>query len=730
MITKIFTVSEKIDVQRTFLIFTFLISLASGIIAQTVQPTPPPQDDDVVKISTSLIQLDVTVTDRSGKPITDLRADEMEIYENGEKQEITNFSFISSIRQQKVEGGKKQKDPASVAVPVPTRELRPEQIRRTIALVVDDLSLSFESAYQVRRALRRYLDEQMREGDLVAIIRTGAGIGALQQFTSDKQMLNAAIEKVVWNPRGRGGISAFAPIEDIPESIRVEDEEDQKAREDFEDSIDDFRGSIFARGTLGALRYIVNGMGELPGRKSVIFFSDGFTVYSKTEISSTVMDFLRQLVEMANRAAVVFYTIDARGLQYTGVTAADKINPTPGRVGAILSERSGQLFDTQQGLAILAKGTGGLAYYNKNHIYEGVREALDDQSYYLVGYQPDSDTFDPNRRRFNKLEVKVKRPDTLVRYRSGFFNIEDSVIAKRPPANRTQVQQLNHAIASPFAINDISLRLNTLFGNNAQGSFVTSLLHIDARDLKFTEGPEGAKHGVIDILAISFGDNGVPTDTVAKTFTFDIKPAAFEHVLKEGFVCNFTFPVKKPGAYQFRVAVRDSQSDKVGSASQFIQIPDQTKKRLNLSGILLENFDSDQWRSFSGETATLPASAESKTIKPTDPFNDTAIRRFKRGTVLRFGFEAYNAKSDMAGRPNLKSRIRVFRDNNLVMDGQSLPVEFTGQADPRRVKSGGAIALSKDMPPGEYVLQIIVTDDLGKESRKTASQFVQFQIVE
>src|SRR5205085_8129921 len=91
--------------------------------------------------------------------------------------------------------------------------VKPEQVRRTIALVVDDLTLSFESTYYVRRALKKFVDEQLQDGDLVAIIRTGAGIGALQQFTTDRRQLYAAIEKIRWNPVGNGNIGAFAPLE-------------------------------------------------------------------------------------------------------------------------------------------------------------------------------------------------------------------------------------------------------------------------------------------------------------------------------------------------------------------------------------------------------------------------------------------------------------------------------------------------------------------------------------
>ena len=118
----------------------------------------------------------------------------------------------------------------------------PEQIRRTIALVVDDLSLSFESAYQTQKALKKFVDEQMQDGDLVAIIRTGAGIGALQQFTSDKRILYAAIEKVKWNPwhrwrqrvcpdRGRRRHIAAGPIaSDAARRIAASDRDRADAR--------------------------------------------------------------------------------------------------------------------------------------------------------------------------------------------------------------------------------------------------------------------------------------------------------------------------------------------------------------------------------------------------------------------------------------------------------------------------------------------------------------------
>ena len=708
----------------------FIVAFALSAFSQTPTPTPP--DDDVVKISTTLIQLDVTVTDSKGKVVTGLKPEDFEVYENGEKQKITNLSFVSSVRE-KTEPVKNPKD--KTAVPIPPTELKADQIRRTFALVVDDLSLSFESAYQVRRALKKFVDEQMQDGDLVAIIRTGAGIGALQQFTSDKRQLYAAIEKVLWNPLGRGGTGAFAPIRDN-EKIQNdnESEEDKKAREDSENAFEDFQSATFATGTLGALRFIVNGMKELPGRKSVILFSDGFKLTQRNEQgfseTGSVLNFLRQLVDTANRASVVFYTIDARGLQTTGITAEDSVSSDPQRLQQILSDRSGELLDTQAGLTYLAQQTGGFAVINNNNLGGGVRRILDDQSYYLIAYAPDSDTFDAKTRKFNKLEVRVKNKDLKVRYRSGFFNVASENVVKKT-IKQTPLQQIQTALTSPFAVNDISLRLNALFGNDAkEGSFMRPLLHINAQDLKFTDEADGMKKAVFEVLAVTFGDNGVPIDQIGKSYTIKAKGDDYKRILKDGFVYYFTLPIKKPGAYQFRVAIRDAQAEKVGSASQFIEVPNLKKDHLTLSGIVLENLNEVQWQAFLSGSPETAGKQTDAPIAATNPMTDTSLRRFKRGTVLRYGFEVYNAKLDAAKKPNLTSQIRVFYGGQMIFEGKTLPVEIAGQTDLERIKATGAVSLATGMKSGDYILQIIITDILAKEKRKISTQFVQFEIAD
>jgi VWFA-related protein len=639
--------------KKFFLTFALLFCFAFVVAAQTPAPTATPaaaEEEDVVKISTTLIQIDVTVTDKNGKVVTDLKPEEVEVYENGVKQNITNFSFVSNVKTTEEKPAATAKPDKNALPTPPTAAIRPEQVQRTIALVADDLNMSFESVYYARRALKKFVDEQMQPGDLVAIIRTGSGVGALQQFTSDKRQLYAAIERIRWNPAGTGNVGAFAPIQSsgaTGESSSSSSGDDDGTDADegggsgsTETGFNNFRESVFAVGTLGALRFIIGGMQQLPGRKSVMLLSDGFKLF-ETEAggataSSRVLDYLKRLVDLANRSSVVVYTLDPRGLQTTGIKAEDDVSGLSGdQIEEQLSSRRAQLFDTQEGLTYLARETGGFPIINNNDLSGGIRRILDDQSYYLVGYQPDESTFDAKNARFNRLQIKVNRKDVRVRYRSGFFGVSDEQ-AKKPEQNLTPQQQITNALTSPFATGSIALRLNALFGNDAKdGSFVRSLLHVNAKDLKFTDAANGVKKAVFDVVAVSYGDNGLVADQISRTYTLEVKPDRYKKILEEGFVYFFTFPVKKPGAYQLRVAVRDEQqAASLGSANQFIEVPNLKRQRLTVSGIVLENLTAEQWQKFQG--ATLQSAASSgAAVDATNPLffaalparHDSSLRR-------------------------------------------------------------------------------------------------------
>src|ERR1044071_9620161 len=181
----------------------------------TTQTQSPPDVDsqDVVKITTSLVQVDAVVM-KDGKQVTDLQAGDFEIFEDGKPQPITNFSYISNVPNARA--GAAAAPPAKTkdktTPPIPPAVARPQDVRRTIALVIDDLGMSSQSISDARRQARKFVSEQLEPNDLVAIIHTSGEVGALQQFTTDRRGLYNAIDRLGWYPCSRAGLHVFPPL--------------------------------------------------------------------------------------------------------------------------------------------------------------------------------------------------------------------------------------------------------------------------------------------------------------------------------------------------------------------------------------------------------------------------------------------------------------------------------------------------------------------------------------
>lgn len=677
----------------------FLLGLMAAF-AQTPQPTAP---DTVIRINVNLVQVDAVVTDSSGKPITDLKPEDFEVLQDSKRQQITNFSYIST-HDPSTARAKPSPAAKKGAPPVPPARIKPQDIHRTVALVVDDLGLSFESIGRVRSSLKKFVDTEMQPGDLVAIIRTGAGIGALQQFTADKRMLYAAINRVKFNAMGRVGISSFAPLgSDEAEGAAAMAE----------------RNEIFSVGTLGAIRYVVNGLRELPGRKSVVLFSENLKLFNADGMSQRVMDEVRHLTDAANRSSVVIYSIDPRGLQVHSLTAADDTRGmNPRQIARVPMQRSAEEFRSREGMALLAQDTGGLFFYNRNDVGGMLREVIaDSEGYYLIGYHPDASTFDPRtgQPKFHKVSVRVKRAGLHVRTRSGFFGNSDRGVE---PVAHTRQAEIAHALTSPFSTGKIPVRLTPLFTNGPKGSYLNTMLYIDGKNLRFTDEPDGWHKAVIDIVAVTFGDNGQPVDQSDRTYTIRVKDDAYQKA-REGLVYAVSHPVGKPGAYQMRVVVRDATSEEVGSASQFIEAPDVSKGRLTLSSVIVKE-----------QQQTGPATPEHPEgqVATNNIMGSAAVRQFRKGDQILYGYEILNAETDSNQKTQLESQTRLFRDGQQVYEGKPNPLPMNGQQDPKRLVAGGTMKLGAQIAPGDYVLQVTVTDRLAKEKFRTATQWMDFEV--
>jgi hypothetical protein len=474
---------------------------------------------------------------------------------------------------------------------------------------------------------------------------------------------------------------------------------------------------MFLTGTLGALRYVIDGLADMPGRKSVVLFSEslprmleaGQTPYS---------DSLRRLTDNANRASVVINAIDPRGMQSFVATAADNVRP--GQVAALAARRESEMFRSQEGLGMLARDTGGLFIKDNNFIDEALNEVVaDTEGYYLIGYHPDSATFDSKTGEplYHKVQVRLKSAGLRVRSRSGFFGQTDT--ASRD-VKLTSGAALLHALNSPFASGDVHVQLTTLFNQTPDArSMLSALLHIDAHDLTFTPQPDGSQQAFFEIALMTFGVNGQRVDQSDRAFGLDLRPDQYAAALTKGLVYVVNQPVQRPGMYQMRVALRDQNSERVGSANQFVQVPDLKNGRLTLSSILLRH-----------EARGAPSDvnhAEGQ-VADDDPATAAALRVFKPGDALSYQYLVFNARSGPAQKADLEVQTRLFRDGKQVYTGHPMAPALAGDVTGGRLLAGGNMTFAKGITPGDYVLQVIVIDKLAKQKNQSAARWIDFEV--
>lgn len=744
---------------NTLLAFVLTISLLAPTAAQQQQQPPKPQEppkpqqDDVVRTATNLVQIDVVVTDKAGKQVTDLRPEDFEVSEDGKKRLLTHFSYIAA-------GGTpstQTEEAKTIAETVKPIRLKPEQVRRTVALVIDDLGLSFESFGYARQALAKFVDEQMQPNDMVAVLRTSAGVGVLQQFTSDKRQLHGAIEQVRWNPISRGGISPGGTMNEA--SIGADNRDSIQFTEEAEEN----RAGLYSVGTIGTVSGIVRGMAEMPGRKSIVLISEAFRMFSAQGRNMQLVDELRRLTDEANANSVAIYTVDASGLQSYSFEASDKVagysyvidpsvmaavgspatggaaggvrqNPAPRtltrvdsmsaqaeqdsgaafrRLQALSSMREQQAGESHTVLSYLAQRTGGIFERNRNDLSTSIDRIMrDQQGYYLIGYRPDEASIAADgTRRLHDLKVKVKRSGTKVRSRAGYFGVNYESRAQRP---QTREEQLKAALTSPFASGDISIQLTSLFRDDPRGSvgYLRSLLHLDAKDLKFTEATDGTRTAEVEMVIVAFGDNGQVVDQLSYPQTVHAANAtAYQKLLDQGIVYILDFPLKRGGPYQMRAVVRDATSQRTGAAMQFVQAPDLATNRLALSGIVLSS----------------AAEADKASVGEQDVRSGPAVRELRPGMMIDYRFLIYNAQA--AGAEPVQMQMRLLRDGKEVFTGKVISLDVSKEPNPKRVNTGGRLRLGPDLTPGDYVLHVAVKNTTDPKKPRVAAQWIDFEIV-
>ncbi|HEY6333950.1 MAG TPA: VWA domain-containing protein [Blastocatellia bacterium] len=709
--------------------FTLVFGQAASPVATGSQGQP--NSNPIVRIGVTLVQVDAVVTDAKGNHIPGLKPEDFEIDMDGHPQDITHFSYVV----QEVNSPAASANPLSTAGSPQT--LKPDQVRRVIAIVLDDLLMSFESTVHVRAALNNFVDDQMQPGDLAAIFRTTAGLGVLQQFTSDKRLLHSAIDQLRYHPFERNLASVGGSL-----AINAA-----------------FYRHDAAVGVMETMRPVVQDMAELPGRKSVLLVTDGVyvspnanpgPVHEPLPGRGLLMSGMQRVIDSANRSGVAIYTLNSIGLPVFGPTAADNppglpSNTTMGQKIASYEEnldRQESFFFVQHGTDGLADETGGFPIFNHNDLNKAIGRVLNDQTgYYLIGFAPDEATFRSvdGKRSFHRLTIKLKRKGLTVRSQKGFYGITDD--EERSAETHSPQRAFRNALLSPFASADIDVKLTSMFSNNqASGSFVRSILYIDPRTLTFTRDEPGWVQAKFDVSIAAFGDNGQTVARITQSETARVPEPQWEQARSNGIVYVSTLPIKFPGAYQMRVVVRDSISQKLGSARQFVEVPNLTHGGLVLSGLLLSPDhgpesnglldNEEQSKSMGANGEERPNSGAGRLVAVSKPslWKGPAVREFHPGASLDVTFVLLNAPIDKSAHPD--AQWSILKDDKPILEGNAEIIAAMGRVDPMRAPWQAAISLPKDFEPGHYVLQVTCADKAEAGKRHKAIQWIDFDVVQ
>lgn len=707
------------------------LAFSLGVSAQTPTPTPQNDVDDVVKITTKLVQVDVVVTDKKGNQVRDLRAADFELLQDGKAQKITGVTYVpidsAQVTNTVTASGEKPKN----GVPPPPARRGAGEGGRLIALVVDDGSCaaSIWGIESARDGIKRFINEQMLPDDLVSIYRTRAGSAVNQQYTSDKALLLKAVEKIRWYPAQGGcgnddgsftekGVRGRADGVNSIDTVGQESATEKANREYREDAV----ANNQIVGSLGVINYAIRGLERSPGRKIMFLFSDSLAFRNRKNETLSARDAMRSVTDAANRAGVVVNTVSLRGADtpYT-VEAKDDVDVKTGSSGGLTGARAAAAEKAKEGLSVLAYDTGGSFYQGSDRLNVAMDDVLKRETgYYLLAYEPAEGSF--KDKKFNQIEVNVKIPDLKVNYRAGYIGVPDAEVVKRK--SKSTESDLYDAIASPLPKAGLNVDLSAFFGNSAQtGNYVRSLVHIDGSALLFTDEPNGQKKAVLDIVAVTMNEKNEVIDDFNRTHTLKFDPATAERIARDGLTYSTDVAVKNPGSYTFRVAVRDGNSKQIGSSSQVVQIPDLKRSDIFLSGVSIAGVDDkgnfEKLGPTTAETAIgLPASSAVP-----------SIRRFKRGSIVAYSYSIYNARLDKTtNQPKITLQVNLYKDGKLIAEGAPSPWKPENQTDLTRISDFGYMQLSQT-EPGEYALQLIVRDTLGGKEA-VSSQWIDFDVVD
>ena len=700
-----------------------VIAVASAAYAQQTAPAAPQDPAEIIRIKTELVQAEVMVLDRQGRFVEGLSSDQFQVMFNGERRPLSFFEEVvtgSSRERAQIASARGHKE-------LPDRQTPALERGRTIFFFLDDIHLSPASVARARKALQKFVDDDMDPNDQVAIVSTSGQIGFLQQLTDHPAVLRAAIARLTSKPSGdvytgKTQISAYLASQvfdhgnrelfaALLESTKVEQQMGPGSRHGDHGlaasytavphlrnrlrQIND-EGRMTTEMTLAALESLIDSSSELPGRKTVFFLSDGFTV---NERKAGALKLLQRITRKAAASRVIVYTMDARGTTFNlgssvDASSNDYWDASSRRAGLA----RGEIIATREPLNLIAKETGGRAIFDSNSIDDAIRQSVSETSkYYLVAWRPQS-AFELGVKSQARILIS-NRPDLTVRWRSN-YSAPDATETAGNSKTVSANDDLRATVEAAHPKKLLPLSLLAGYVSSANGEMIKISMQVERQLLDLNRLEQSDKTEV-DVVGVVIDDRGVAS-SFKQLVTVKAKlPVA------EPLVTWHQQLAIEPGIYQIRIAVRERSSGLMGSARQWIEIPE-SASRLALSSLFL------------GERKQSEESKPTESAEPT-PITIDVDRRFARSSILRF--QTYVYRAEVAdGQADVWIQASVLSNRRQLLS--AAPAKVPNNGDTRQLAYWSEIPL-QSLAPGQYVLLLSATDRLAKT---TTTQQIRFSV--
>lgn len=656
------------------------------------------------KANTRLVILNVFAKDRSGKDLTTLRREDFTVLEDGKPQNIAIFELQ---RLDSTESGVAKDAPSTATSERAATDVKAQKIttrapgeiqyrdRRLMVFFFDLSSMPPADQIRANKAALKFIDQQMKPSDVVALMTFSTKLEVKQDFTDDREVLREAIKGL--------RIGEGSDLAGLAGTGSDDDPDDGSAFQADESEFNIFNTDR----KLGALESAAKMLANLPEKKALVYFSSGI---NKTGMENQSQ--LQSTLNAAVRANVSFYPVDAQGLK--AMVPGGDASKASSRGSGIFSgsTQRGQAAsrqDQQETLSSLAAGTGGKAFLDDNDLSMGIVQAQNDlRSYYIVGYYSANDA---NDGKYRRIHVKLATPNNTAKldYRNGYF--ASKTFAKFNESDKEQ--QLEEALAQGDPLTDLPIAIEiNHFRLSRDRFFVPVAVKIPGTEVTLAKKGDTELDFIGQIRDAKGRLAGTVRDGIRLKLTETDKALLDKRNLQ--YDTGFTLA---PGEYKLKFLARENQNGRTGTFESKFLVPDLqgASQALKVSSVVLSN-------QREAMKAAIGSASNDKKLLSQNPLVDNGqklipniTRVFRKNQSLFVYAEVYDAAVDSADqRTSVLASVAFYRGRAKAFEANSVRVNQAAAKRPGVYPVQFEIPLDK-LHTGQYTCQLTLVDEVGKK---------------